>query len=165
MSYVLLINIKFSSVFHLRWEFGAGQACCVGPVRERRSGKEHHHHRVSAGSQARGQEGEQETVTVTQLVLWSRVFKSVQSSAVSTFWWDVYAHLNLWYESCPSGWHPGHWPLWTQYPPHAECWPAWRAPVRLWMGAGLHRCREKSRSHVYRLPAGGSWWSGGVEGP
>lgn len=68
-SYVLLINIQFSSVFHLRWEFGAGQACCVGPVRERRSGKEHHHHRVSAGSQARGQEGEQETVTVTQLAL------------------------------------------------------------------------------------------------
>lgn len=80
-------------VFHLRWEFGAGQACCVGPVREGRSGKEHHHHRAGAGSQARWQEGEQ--VAVTPLVLWSHVFKSAHSSAMSTFWLDVYAHLNL----------------------------------------------------------------------
>lgn len=43
---------------HVRRELGPGPACCVGPVGERRCGQEHHHHGVSAGSQACWQEGE-----------------------------------------------------------------------------------------------------------
>lgn len=48
----------FPLLFHMRHEHVPGQACCAGPVGERRCGQEHHHHRVSPGSQACWQEGE-----------------------------------------------------------------------------------------------------------
>lgn len=63
-----------------------------------------------------------------------------------------------------SGWHPGRWPVWAQYPPHAEHRPAWCAPVWCRLGACLHWCRAEPRTYVHRLPAGGPRWGSGVEG-
>lgn len=45
-------------VFNPRRQSGSGPTCCVGPVRQRRSGQEHHHHRASTGSQTCREEGE-----------------------------------------------------------------------------------------------------------
>lgn len=56
--YLLLTITQFFLLFNLRREHVPGPARCAGPVGERRGGQEHHHHRVSPGSQARWEEGE-----------------------------------------------------------------------------------------------------------
>ena len=105
--YLLLTLTQFCFLFNLRREHVPGPARCVGPVGERRSGQEHHHHRVGPGSQARWEEGEFKDQQLFYLENTEELFKRmfiVKMQHLHVMYYVVHMVMLLTYSS---GWHPG----------------------------------------------------------